>query len=426
MESSVKSASAVVAMVMISPLLTLYSSAVIPAVVGGAAIYGPFIKKLSRQHLDAVAASTHMASERFSNFTTVFLSGQKPRELKRYNTIIDDSYIYAKRVAVFQGMYLGSSFFVGNATLLAVVWLGGGMVLEGVVTTGQLTSFCMYAGLLAGSVSEVTESAAGFLRAQGSGARLFALLETTPHLYSGTQKLPPGYKGEIAFENVHFSYPEHQEILRNLNFRVHSKELVGLTGRSGCGKSTVISLLQRLYEPQQGRITIDGVDIKDLDISWLHAQMGNVRQESALFAGTVRENICYGKPEATEEEIETACKLAHAHAFIQNLSQGYDTTIGEKGASLSGGQKQRLAIARALLVRPRFLLLDESTSALDDVCEKEVLASLKELKEQEGITTLMVAHQASTLSAMEKVVLLEKGSVVDEGLFSSLKERKLL
>ncbi|KNC83468.1 hypothetical protein SARC_04277 [Sphaeroforma arctica JP610] len=413
-ESAMKSASAVGAMVYISPLLTFYSAGVVPMIIGGALFFGKYIKRLSRKHLDALATSTQMAAERFGAIRTVVLCDQQQVEAREYGKVIDMSYLYAERLAYYQGLFLGCSFFIGNGVLLTVVGLGGNMVINNTLSVGQLTAFCLYAGMLSGSVSEVTESASGILRAQGSASRLFQLLEAKPKLGYGTKKLAEGYNGNIRFNGVGFAYPTapDAQIIEKLDLSVTAGEMVALTGRSGCGKSSVIALLQGLYEPNRGSITIDGVDLRDLDVAWLRSQMGYVQQEPVVFSGTIRSNIVYTKPDATQEEVVEAAKLSNAHEFITHLPKGYDTHVGERGASLSGGQRQRIAIARALLTKPRFLVLDESTSALDEMSEGVVLNSLKSLNRSKKITTLVVAHHLNTLAVCDRVVVMDTGGVV--------------
>lgn len=421
----VKSVTALGAMVFISPVLSVYSSLVIPAVVVGAAFYGKFIKRLSREHLDALATSTHIAAERFSGITTVLSFGQREVEAVRYSTVIERAYTLAKKVAIFEGGFLGTSYFIGNAALLGVLWAGSGLVFEGEMTAGQLASFCIYAGHLAAGISEISESASGFLRAQGSGARLFALLDKQPQQFSGTTTLPPDYKGVIRFEGVTFAYPGHPNahILKDFSLTIQEGDLMAVTGRSGCGKSSLLALLLRFYEPSQGTISIDGVDIRELDLDWLRGQMGTVRQEPILFAATVAENIAYGSPSATRAEIVQACIQANVHDFISALPDGYDTVVGERGASLSGGQKQRLAIARALLTKPRILLLDEATSALDSTTEKLVFSSLHSMMATSRVTAIVVAHHLSTLAASDLVVVMDEGRMVEQGPYRELASR---
>lgn len=426
LEGSVKAITAFGGMLLISPLLTSYSSFVVPAVMLGGIFYGKFIKRLSSRHLDALATSTHVAAEKFGGFSAVVLFGQVEREVQRYGDVIHRSYHLARWVAVWQGAFLGSSYFVGSATFVGVLWIGGNMVFNGVMTPGQLASFCMYAVALAESVHGVTNSISGLLRAQGSGSRLFALLEQPdPVVSTGGKRLDPGYKGEIVFENVSFAYPDAPKtpVLRNLCLKVQASELVAVTGRSGCGKSSILLLLQRLYDPTEGRITVDGVDIKELDASWWRSQIGSVEQEPTLFVASIAENIAYGKPDATQAEIEDAARAANVHDAILALPRGYSTLVGERGASLSGGQKQRIAIARALLVKPRILALDEATSALDTSSEYVVLRNLSDLMRSRKVATLVVSHHLSTLAAADRVAVLDEGLLMEDGPFSELTSR---
>lgn len=424
LESFVKSVSAVAAMLMISPFLTGYSSAIFPAVIIGAIFYGRYIKRLSRKHLDALATSTHLAAERFLGITTVVSFVQKDHEVQRYSRVIQRAFTLARKVAVFQAAFLGSSYFAGNAALLGVLWVGGGMVLDSAMTAGQLASFCIYAGHLSGCATEITESASGFLRAQGSGSRLFALLDKEPPKASGIIKLPTGFKGVIRFENVSFAYPNAPTVpvLQNLTMTVPEGEFLAVTGRSGCGKSSLLALLLRLYEPSEGKITLDGIDIKHLDMDWLRSQIGMVCQEPLLFAASIRENIAYGRPDATFEEIQDAAEKANAHGFITSLPDGYDSMVGERGTALSGGQKQRLAIARAILTKPRILVFDEGTSALDSVSERHVFNSLRNLVActSSPVTLIAAAHQISTLAAAERLIVLDEGKLLEEGKFDTL------
>jgi ABC-type multidrug transport system fused ATPase/permease subunit len=237
--------------------------------------------------------------------------------------------------------------------------------------------------------------------------------------------LPEGYKGEITFENVSFAYPDAPKtlVLRNFCLRIQEGELLSVTGRSGCGKSSILLLLQRLYDPTEGRITLDGVDIKELDVSWWRSQIGSVEQEPTLFVATIAENIAYGAPDATKVEIEEAAREANVHDAILALPRGYDTLVGERGASLSGGQKQRIAIARALLVKPRILALDEATSALDTTSEHTVLQNLLNLRRNKKVTTLVVSHHLSTLAAADRVAVLDEGLLMEDGPFSELTSR---
>lgn len=427
LENLVKAVCALAAMLWISPVLTLAASSIVPAVAGGAVFYGRFIKKLSKMHLDALAASTQIAAERFAAVRTVVSFGQSGTEVKRYNKEIDASYNLARKVALIQGSFMATSYMVGNAALLGVLYLGGNMVMADVLTAGTLASFCMYAGHLAVSVNDLTESISGFLRAQGSGARLFWLLEREPSDQSGALKLNDEvlHKASIKYENVTFAYPSspNQKVLRNLSLEIKPGELIAITGRSGCGKSSMASLLERLYAPDKGRITIADIDINDFDANWLRSQIGSVLQEPILFAMSIGDNIKYGHPDATAEEIEEACRQAHIHDFITGLPEGYDTHVGERGLSLSGGQKQRIAVSRALLGNPRIVLFDEATSALDTESEAKVHTTLRGLVDDTR-TVIVIAHHLSTLSVADKVIVIEDGTVAQTGTFNDLMQQE--
>jgi ABC-type multidrug transport system fused ATPase/permease subunit len=250
---------------------------------------------------------------------------------------------------VFQGAFMGSSYFVGNGALLAVLLVGSFQLFEGNISAGNLAGFCMYAGHLTESVIELSHATGGFLQAQGSGARLFALLETgeaksydaeiiTTRAAGSAMSLPPSYNPTIRFEEVEFAYPAHPHmpVLTKLSFTLRYGEMLALTGLSGSGKSSIMSLLMRFYEPNSGRITLDGVDIKDLDIDWLRSQVGLVGQEPILFHASVFENVAYGKPHSTHDEVIEACVAAGAHRFILELPDQYNTIVGGRGASISG------------------------------------------------------------------------------------------
>ena len=327
----VRSIIAIVQMILISPLLTA-TMVPLPILLGGmASFYGKFIRRWSAQHLDVLAHSTHVASERFSGISTVLSFGQRHSELQRYSGVIDAAFGYARRVAVFQGAFMGSSYLVGNGALLGVLIVGAIQVFEGNMTAGSLVGFCLYAGHLSESVIELSTATGGILQAQGSGARLFALLEKDgEHSFldpdtdevntfrTAATTLPALYNPTIRFEEVEFAYPAHPHmpVLNNLSFTLRCGEMLALTGLSGSGKSSIVSLLMRFYEPKSGRITLDGVDIRDLDIDWLRSQFGLVGQEPILFHASVFENVAYGKPHSTHDEVIEACIAAGAHRLI--------------------------------------------------------------------------------------------------------------
>jgi len=443
--NAVRSLTAIVSMIAISPTLTLYLCPIVPLLGGSAHFYGSFIKRWSKQHLDVLAHSTHVATERFSGISTVLSFGQRSKEVARYSSVIEAAYGYARRVALFQGAFLGSSYFVGNAALLGVLWVGSTQVFDGHMTAGSLAGFCMFAGHLAEGVSEISESVGGFLKAQGSGARLFSLLDRdSPDFDDRATKrtksvdisnhrlvktLPSSYKPTVRFDSIRFSYPSHPNvpILNEVSFTLTNGEMLAVTGSSGSGKSSIASLLLRLREPSSGRITLDGVDIHELDVEWLRSQIGAVSQEPILFHASVFENVAYGKPDATHDDVITACVEANAHHFILELPDGYDTIVGERGASVSGGQKQRLSIARALLTKPRILVLDEASSALDGTAEQDLLNRLRFLldsKDNYLTAVLFITHKKSVLQFCDRVAVLSEGRIIENGRYDDLDRTK--
>jgi len=387
----IRALTAVASMAVISPSLTACISVPLPVLLGGCAMYyGGHIRHWTGRQLDVLARSTHVATERFGGISTVLSFGQRIAEERRYSDVIEASYGYARRVAIYEGAFWGSSYLVGHAALMIVLMLGSHQVLGGEISPGHLAGFCMYAIHLTDAVVELSQATGGFLRAQGSGARLFDLLEgrddhvggtadstdaTTavedgvddgidrdlaPLVTNAAATLPSSYDSTVRFEGVEFSYPSHRNkaILGKTSFTLQNGEMLAITGLSGSGKSSIVSLLMRFYEPSAGRITLGGSDVRRLDVDWLRSQVGLVGQEPILFHASVYENVSYGRPDATRDEVVEACMAAGAHRFVLELPDQYDTMVGgSAGANISGGQKQRLCIARALLTKPRILAL---------------------------------------------------------------------
>ncbi|MEE2752091.1 MAG: ATP-binding cassette domain-containing protein, partial [Myxococcota bacterium] len=302
------------------------------------------------------------------------------------------------------------------------LWFGGNMLVEGTLSIGELTSFLLYTLTVAFSLSALSSLYEDFMKALGASERVFELMDRTPTIESGTEK-PTAIKGHIRFEHLDFAYPSRPDlpVLQDLDLELRPGEVVALVGHSGSGKSTVAALLSRLYDPQAGHIQMDSHPYETLDVNWVREQVGVVSQEPILFATSIRNNILYGQPNASLEEVMAAAKASNAHDFIQGFPEGYDTRVGERGVRLSGGQKQRVAIARALLKDPRVLVLDEATSALDAESEHLVQEALDRL--MEGRTTLIIAHRLSTVRDADRVCVLDAGRIVQEGNHQSLVEQ---
>jgi ATP-binding cassette subfamily B protein len=307
-----------------------------------------------------------------------------------------------------------------------MIWVVGGyMIIRNPgpeVTIGTLTAFIAFVARFYGPIMELANSNRMITRAASSAQRVFEVLDTPPEIFSKTGALTKDrLDGRIEFKQVSFSYEGAQPALREVSIVAEPGEMIGLCGPSGAGKSTFVNLICRFYDPTDGQILIDGVDVRDYDVRWLRRQIGMVLQEPYLFHGTIAENIRYGNPDASEADIIRAARAANAHDFIVGFPDGYDTMVGERGQSLSGGERQRISIARAILHNPRILILDEATSSVDTETEKQIQQALDRLVE--GRTTIAIAHRLSTLTAADRLVVLEKGKVVEQGVHSELVDK---
>ncbi|ORX89182.1 ATP-binding cassette sub-family B member 10 [Basidiobolus meristosporus CBS 931.73] len=410
-------------MIYVSGKLTLTMMMIVPPIALGGVFYGRYVKELSRKTQDALGTITKVAEERVGNIRTVQAFVRENDEVNRYEMRVQDVFDLAKKEAMANGFFFGGTGMAGNLTILALLGLGGRMVMDGSITVGQLTSFMLYTAYVGSSLMGLTNFYSEVMKGIGASTRLFELMDQQPGISLEGGKILADVKGEITFKNVQFAYPTRpgNEIFKDLTFTVEPGKMMAITGSSGGGKSTVSSLLLRYYDPLHGSILIDGHDIRTLNLRWLREQIGIVSQEPALFAGTVGENIAYGKKGATREEIEEAARQANCN-FIENFKDGFDTYVGERGISLSGGQKQRIAIARALLKNPRILILDEATSALDGESEYLVQEALDRLTLNR--TTLTIAHRISTIRISDVVICLQNGRVQEEGTFYELSQKE--
>jgi subfamily B ATP-binding cassette protein MsbA len=318
-------------------------------------------------------------------------------------------------------MLFGIVGFVAFAGVVGVLWQGGLLVLEGALTAGALVSFLLYAITVAASVGALASLFGSYQEAVGAAQRVFELLETKPTVAEPAHPVPlhRPVQGAVALESVRFRYSEgHPEALADVSFSLAPGEVVALVGPSGAGKTTVASLMSRFWDVSGGRITLDGVDIRDLTFADLRGAVGLVPQEPALFSGTVRENIAYARPDATDAEVHAAARAAHALEFIERLPEGFDTRVGERGVKLSGGQRQRIALARVFVKNPAVVVLDEATSSLDNESERLVEEAMEELLR--GRTTLIIAHRLRTVRRADRVLVLEHGRIVQEGRHDEL------
>jgi len=307
--------------------------------------------------------------------------------------------------------------------LTAILWYGGLEVIRGQLTIGELVAFLGYVALAINPLNRIGKDYSQYQQALASAERIFEILDTEPEIRESPQaREMPRIKGHIQFRNVSFGYDDKELVLKDINLDLRPGEKVALVGRSGVGKTTLVSLIPRFYDPKSGCIIIDGYDIRQMKLKSLRRQIGIVSQETVLFNGTIRDNIAYGRTEATDEEIIDAAKKANAHNFIMALEKGYDTPVGERGVNLSGGQKQRIAIARAILRDPRILILDEATSAVD--AESEILIQEALEKLMKDRTTIIIAHRLSTILGADRIVVLNEGKIEEIGTHEELLSRK--
>ncbi|XP_074620270.1 ATP-dependent translocase ABCB1-like [Acropora palmata] len=399
--------------------LTLVIIAVSPLIVIAGGIIGKLLSSATTQELNAYAKAGSIAEEVISAIRTVAAFGGEKKEIERYASHLGEARDFGIKKGVMSG--LGMAFFqlimFGSYSL--AFWYGAKLIIDNELNGGDL--LIVFFSVLVGAM-QLGQAGPNFTdvaTARGAAYKVFQIIDRVPPIDSsstdGIVLDDNSFKGDVAFENIEFVYPSRPDIkiLNGLSLTVKSGQTVALVGESGCGKSTVVKLLQRFYDPSNGLVTVDGYDIRSLNLRWLRQHIGIVSQEPVLFDTTIAENIRYGKDGVTQDQIESACKMANAHDFIAKLPQGYNTLVGERGTQLSGGQKQRIAIARALVKDPRILLLDEATSALDTESESIVQAALD--KAREGRTTIVIAHRLSTVRTADVIAAIQEGVVVEEG-----------
>jgi ATP-binding cassette subfamily B protein len=411
---------AVVMMLLTSPVLTLAVVIAAPAILFPVISFARRLRGMSRKTQDALADLSAMATEMLGSTRTVKSFTQEQVQAAGYDERSEASYqAEVKRLAA-RATLVAIVIFLGTSALVFLIWWGARSVFEGSVTAGQLAQFLVYALMASGALTNVSEVLGTLQSVAGATERLTEILDTEPTIKdpSKPRALPVPPLGTVDFENVHFSYDGSEPVLRGLSFTVGQAQTVALVGASGSGKSTTLSLLQRFYDVTAGSIKVDGIDLRDLRLSELRQRFAYVEQEPTIFAGTVAENIRFGKPDAGMAEVEAAARAALVHDFVTEMPLGYDTVVGERGVMLSGGQKQRLAIARALLKNAPILLLDEATSALDAQSEQLVQKALEHL--MTGRTTLVIAHRLATIRDADTILVLDAGRIIDQGTHDQL------
>ncbi|QDY49734.1 ABC transporter transmembrane domain-containing protein [Stenotrophomonas maltophilia] len=405
-----------------SPRLAAWSLLGIPLAVLPIIIGARKLRTVARNSQDRIADANSLASETLGAVRTVQAHAREPYERGRFDKALGDAIGAARRRIGAQSLVTASAILLVFGAIVGVLWLGAHDVIDGRLSAGTLGQFVLYALIGGGSVGALAEVWNELQRAAGGMGRIGELLQEDIEIRAPAQPhaLPQPMRGEIQFNDVVFHYPQRpdQAALDHFNLHVRPGETVALVGPSGAGKSTVLSMLLRFHDPADGRICVDGIDVRQVDPAELRAQLALVPQQPTLFAASARDNIRYGRLQASDAEVEAAARAAEADGFLRALPQGYDSELGERGARLSGGQQQRVAIARALLKDAPILLLDEATSALDAQSEHSVQQALERL--MAGRTTLVIAHRLATVLKADRIVVMDQGRIVAEGTHAQL------
>ena len=403
--------------------LCLLILVLLPLLVVVAKLFGRRLRALSTTIQDQTASVSTLVEEVIAGIRVVKSFVQTKREEQRFVTQVQTAMELSLRRATIMAWFVPTITFVTFAAAATVLWYGGRQVIDGTVSPGDLFAFVLFAGILIGPFGSAARVFAQIKEAQGAMQRVFEILDTHAEIADapGAVDLPP-IRGHVRAEHISFAYDPRQPILSDLSFEAKPGELIAIVGPTGSGKTTIMNLLHRFYDPTAGRLTVDGHDVKDVRLDSLYRQIALVPQDTILFGGPIRDNIRYGREDASEEEMIAASKAAHAHEFIVGFPDGYQTIVGEKGINLSGGQRQRVAIARAILKNPRILLLDEATSALDTESERLVQEALERLMVNR--TTFVVAHRLSTIQRADRILVLNKGKIVEEGTHAALLEQR--
>jgi subfamily B ATP-binding cassette protein MsbA len=408
-----------------NPRLTLTTLAVVPLVVGAAFTFGRALRRASTSVQDRIGEAMGMADESFGSIRTVQSFTREGIEIERFGALLHDLVGVAVHRARMRALFFGIVGFVAFGSVAAVLWQGGAQVVEGKLTAGTLVAFLFYALFVAAAVGSLASLFGNFQEAVGAATRVFELLDSQPTVREPEHphRFAAPVRGAVALESVTFRYrPDLPDVVQDISLDIAPGDVVALVGRSGAGKTTIASLLPRCWDVTSGRITLDGIDIRDLSLDTLRGAIGIVPQEPVLFSGTIRENIAYARPDASDADVLRAAQAAHAWEFIERLPEQWNTRVGERGVKLSGGQRQRIAIARVFLKDPAVVILDEATSSLDTESERYVEQALEQLLE--GRTTLLIAHRLSTVRRADRVVVLDEGRIVETGSHDELLGRE--
>jgi ABC-type multidrug transport system fused ATPase/permease subunit len=409
----------------ISWKLTLFMLATFPVLVISAIVFGKFIRKISKKAQDELANTNIIVEETLTSIQAVKAFTNEKYEVDRYTSSLNKVLGEALKAATLRGGFVSFIIFALFGGIVGVVWYGASLVANGDLILADLLTFIFYTAFIGGSVGGLGDIYAQLQKTIGASDRILEILgdpseiDLTRDSSNSTVSF-----GQIKVQDLEFSYPSRPsvQIIKGINFTIEPGQKVAIVGTSGTGKSTLAQLFMRFYEPNAGSISLGDRSISDIDITEWRKMVALVPQEVLLFGGTIRENIAYGKPGATQEEIESAAELAYAKEFVESFPEKWDTMVGERGVKLSGGQRQRIAIARAILKNPKFLLLDEATSALDSESEKWVQSALEELMKNR--TSLIIAHRLSTIRSADLIIVMEEGKIVESGSHEVLMKKK--
>jgi ABC-type multidrug transport system fused ATPase/permease subunit len=408
-----------------SPQLTIFMLAILPVVILSIWFFGRFIRKLSREAQKKTAESNTVVEETLQGIRSVKSYTNEFFEIERYHSKIKEVVSAGKRAGVYRAFFRSTMIVGLFGTLVAVIWRGALLLQNGEMETGELFSFVIYSGYIGGTIGGVAAVIARMQRFIGATEDLFEIFESDEEKLSKEvlNESDIEFTGKIAFEKFSFAYPARPDtfVLNNINLEILPGQIVALVGKSGAGKSTFATLLLHLYEPSSGDVYFDNHSIKNINLTLLRNQIALVPQDIFLFGGTIRENIAYGRPEASEKQIIEAARQANALEFIERFKEGLDTIVGERGTQLSGGQRQRVAIARAILKDPKILILDEATSSLDSESEQLVQEALVELMKNR--TSIVIAHRLSTIRNADNIIVLENGEIIESGKHEELMKK---
>ena len=404
--------------------LTLLMLCIVPPVLVIGMVFGKRIRAMSSTVQDRLADASAQVQESVGAIATVQAYRREAREVHSYSDKVTGFFAAATSLASWRGMFIATMSFAGWLATAAMLWLGGRQIIAGTLSAGELTAFLLYTTMVAFALGGLANLWGSLQAGAGATLRLFEILDRVPEIRDPAVPvaLPTAGpdRGAVSLEHIQFAYPARPDVavLDDVTIHVRPGETVALVGRSGAGKSTIAGLIYRFFDPTSGTVRIDGVDVRSLRLHDLRSRLAIVAQEPTLFSGTIRDNIAYARPDASDDDVVRAATLAHAHDFTSAFPDGYRTVIGERGVKLSGGQRQRLAIARALLANPGILILDEATSSLDGESEHLVQDALQTL--MKGRTTLVIAHRLSTVKDADRIIVLDKGRVIDGGTHQEL------